>query len=191
VIPKLAWSQILAYAWMTPAVLTDLKKDPKETVLELAKGTSGKYTTVDNDTKKAAETIKKQAATPIGGSYRGYLPIPLASEVGAIAHLGIFELTDLLKQGIAGILQFHDPSDKNQASLWAEELYEVWHDSDYLELVIQDPAKNLKNRTKLKSLFPMPDRPKALKTLDIEQLHDFFGDQTDMPHLSGIFLFAS
>jgi hypothetical protein len=184
--PRSNWSRIVAFAWSTPQVLNDLKKDPKTTITELAKGGNGNYKSVDGDTAQAAKTIQSQTDNDPGESYRGYLPIPNRLEVGALADLDRSRLADLLSKGIAGILEFDEDAD-----LWADELIAAWKDRSHLIAVLQDPAINLIHKDKLKSILPLPDRPRGLEELEIDKLQKFLGDQDHMEHLGGIFLFGS
>ena len=186
--PRSDWSQILAYAWtqtdnsQNSKVLDDLRKDPKETIIKLAEGSS-EYPNVD-EAKSAAESIRKQAETSPGEGYSGYLPIPDALE--SLANLDPESLAVLLRNGITGILQFNE-----QADLWAEELLRAWQDQAILIGIRQDPLKNLLHKDELREIFPLPDRPRGLDKLTIEDLGSFFDDEDNARHLSGIFLIGS
>ncbi len=200
--PRLSWSQVLAFAWWSteqdiakPTFLDDLRQDPKIAINELAKGEEGKYKDIllkvsNENTRKsinsAANEIMQLAEQDPSDTYRGYLPIPKGSEVGALADLDRKKLTGLLEVGITGILKFNE-----QADLWADELVEAWKSQDRLIAVLQDPAKNLLHKDNLKPIFPLPDLPRGLKELQIEQLQEFLGDEDHMQHLGGVFLIGS
>lgn len=188
--PRSDWSQILAYAWTqteNSQVLTGLRTDPKGTIIEFAKE-SGKYPDVDDDTKEAAKSIQEQAEQSPGEGYSGYLPIPDAP--GKLAELSPQELEVLIRNGITGILQF-----KSKAEVWADVLHLVWNDSDLLNKVRQDPLTHLPRKDELLQdkygIFPLPDRPRGLDRLTIDDLGNFFDDEDNVPHLSGIFLIGS
>jgi hypothetical protein len=189
------WSRVLAFAWLNQEVLEDLRRNPKQTITNLAMG--GQYINlkgevkenldVDGDTAAAASTIERQAADP-GESYRGYLPVPNA--VGGLEGTTKENLAALLNNGITGILKFDD-----EAELWADELHAAWNDSDQLIKIRQDPSKNLRHAKELSNtrygIFPIPDRPRGLEQLKIEQLQSFLGDQDHMEHIGGVFLLGS
>ncbi len=137
------------------------------------------------------ECDRERAGALTIGRYKDGTPLAISdrsnqSEVGAIADLEAAQLADLLSKGIAGILEFEEDSE-----LWADELLAAWKDEQQLIAVLQDPANKLIHKDKLSSIFPMPDRPRGLETLEIEKLQSFFGDEDNMQHLGGIFLFAS
>lgn len=186
--PRSDWSQILAYAWTQAdnsqnSVLDDLRKDPKKTIIKLAEGSS-EYPNVDENTQSAAERIQEQAETSPGESYSGYLPIPDALE--SLANLEAENLEVLLTNGITGILQFNE-----QADLWAKELLRAWQNQEILSNIRQDPLNNLLHGDELLKIFPLPDRPRGLDKLTIEDLASFFDDEDNARHLSGIFLIGS
>lgn len=187
--PRSDWSQILAYVWtqtdnsQNSKVLDDLRKDPKGTIIKLAEGSS-EYPNIDKETNSAAKSIQEQAETSPGEGYSGYLPIPDALE--SLANLDPENLAVLLRNGITGILQFNE-----QANLWAEELLRAWQDQAILIGIRQDPLKNLLHKDELLKIFPLPDRPRGLDKLSIEDLGSFFDDEDNVRHLSGIFLIGS
>lgn len=189
------WSRILAFAWLNQEVLEDLRKNPKQTIINLAMG--GKYKNlkgevnanleVDSSTATAASVIKNQADNDPEESYRGYLPIPNA--LGGLEGITQANLEVLLNNGIAGILKFDDKAD-----LWADDLHAAWNDPEQLKNIRQDPLMHLRNKDELLKttygIFPVPDRPKVLEGKDIEKLSEFLGGEP-MSHLGGIFLFGS
>lgn len=182
-----SWSQIIAFAWLHPNVLKELRKDPKNTIMKLAGKASPPYEDVDDQTKSAAGDIMYNAENDVSEGYRGYLPIPDSFE--ALENLGVDKLEQFLEHGITGILKF----DQN-ANLWAEELDAAWTDRAKLIKIRQDPLKNLMHAEELSNsefgIFPLPDRPSRLEKLNIEDLKGFIGEnETD--HLGGIFLIGS
>jgi hypothetical protein len=200
--PRNDWGKILAYAWSQPsqaskpsAVLTDLRKDPKTTMKELAKGSSSKYQGVVKDTQDAAQHIIDQAKALAGESYIGYVPVPQAT--GGLEKLTEKKLEELISNGLTGLLQF-DTNPKE----WAKILLALWKDSDLssLKSFQQDPLKFLKAsfpaelKTLLESeygIFPLPNRPRGLSKLDIKDLDRFLTDEDNAKHLSGIFLIGT
>lgn len=182
------WSRVLAFAWSNEDVLKELRKDPKETIKKLAGKADSAYQGVDNDTKTSALNIILQTEKDPNGSYRGYLPIPDPLE--GLKNLTKKDLENLLQNGITGILRF----DK-KADLWAEELHTAWNEPNKLIDIRQDPVNNLIHARELSEdefgIFPVPDRPRGLKELRIEQLEEFLSDQDNMEHLGGIFLVGS
>lgn len=190
--PRSDWSQILAYAWTQTEqskVLEDLRKDPKGTIIELAKASS-KYPNVDDDTKSASKSIQEQAEQSPSEGYSGYLPIPDAP--GKLAELSPKDLEVLIRNGITGILQF-----ESQAKIWSEILHSAWNDPDrqLLNNIRKDPLTYLPRKDELLQdkygIFPLPDRPRGLDKLTIDDLEDFFDDEDNVSHLSGIFLIGS
>jgi hypothetical protein len=182
------WSRVVAFAWMYPEVLADLRKNPKQTITDLAMG--GQYKnliTIDSETQDAANIIKTQTDTDPEEPYRGYLPIPDA--VGGLEKATPANLAALLKSGITGILKFD-----NQAELWADELLAAWEDPKQLKNVRQDPLQHLHHRDQLLEttygVLPVPDRPKTLEDKDLGELTNFLKGDI-MTHLGGIFLFGS
>jgi hypothetical protein len=188
------WSRVLAFTWLNQEVLKDLRKNPKQTITNLATG--GKYKNlkgevtvidVDSTTEIAAGVIKKQSDDDPGEAYRGYLPIPDA--LGGLDKITPENLEELLKNGITGILKFDD-----RADLWAQELLAAWKDKEKLISIRKDPLKHLLHTDDLLKttygIFPVPDRPKALEGLEIGKLSEFLGGER-MSHLGGIFLFGS
>ena len=191
--PRRDWSQILAYAWtqtdnsQNSQVLDNLRKDPKGTIIKLAEGSS-KYPNVDEDTRNAAKSIQVQADRSPSEGYSGYLPIPDPLE--SLTNSDSKNLAVLLRNGITGILQFEE-----QADLWAEELLRAWKDPEILIGIRQDPLNNLLHKDELLKnkygVFPLPDRPRGLDKLTIEDLGSFFDDEDNARHISGIFLIGS
>lgn len=189
--PRRDWAQLLAYAWTEPSypeVLTDLRKDPKGTVIELAEGSGSRYPNVDNDTQQAARSIQEQAESSPGENYSGYLPIP--APLGGLEGLAPKALEVLIRNGITGILQFD-----RQAEIWADVLRLVWNDQTLLSNVRIDPLAHLPHKEALLrdkyGIFPLPDRPRGLSELQIEKLGSFLSDEDNVAHLTGIFLIAS
>ncbi|MBN3879184.1 MULTISPECIES: hypothetical protein [unclassified Nostoc] len=193
------WSYVLAFAWWSSksdiVFIHDLKRDPKSAINDLANGEEGKYGQIllnvpneetRNKIKSNAQSIIDRSKLQKGEIYRGYLPIPEASEVGALANLDREQLKNLLQLGITGILSFDV-----QANLWADELVEAWKNREQLIAIQRDPAQNLRNKDTLDFRFPLPDIPNGLKELKIEQLQEFLGDEAHMEHLGGIFLYGS
>ncbi len=164
--PKNSWSRVCAFAWKKPEVLNDLRKDPKGTIEEIAKGENGKYK-ADPTTAGYANIISRQAQTDATEPYRGYLPIPYA--VGGLEKLSPEELKGLLENGLTGVFRFDERSD-----LWAEALHQAWNNPELLIKIRKDPLGNLPQANELNNsqygIFPMPDLPEDLKTLTIEQL---------------------
>jgi hypothetical protein len=188
------WSRVLAFTWLHQEVLEDLRKNPKQTITNLATG--GKYKNlkgevtiidVDSTTATAASVIKKQSDDDPGEAYRGYLPIP--NPLGGLEGITQANLAALLKNGITGILKFDDKAD-----LWADELHAAWNDPEKLKNIRLDPLTHLLHTDDLLKttygIFPVPDRPDALKDLGIEELSKFLGGER-MSHLGGIFLLGS
>ncbi len=160
------WARICAFAWKNPEVLNELRKDPKTTIQEIAKGENGKYK-ADSTTARQADMIRSQTETDATEPYEGYLPIPYA--VGGLEKLSPEELKALLENGLTGVFRFDDRSD-----LWAEALHQAWNNPELLIKIRKDPLGNLPQADELKDsqygIFPMPDLPEDLKTLSIEQL---------------------
>lgn len=184
------WSQILACAWNpnNSEILNDLRKDPKGTIVELAKETGGKYQQVDDATKTAAKNIKVQAETSPGEGYSGYLPIP--QPTGGVEKLDLKDLEALIRNGLTGILQFD-----RHADIWAKEFYAAWRDRTLLDNIRQDPLQYLQYKDELLKdkygVFPLPDRPRGLDKLTIDDLGQFLNDEDNISHISGIFLIGS
>jgi hypothetical protein len=197
--PRNDWGKILAYAWSQPSqpavVLTDLRKDPKATIKELAKGSSSKYQGVVKDTQDAAQHVIDQSKSAPGDSYIGYVPIPRPT--GGLEKLTEEQLTRLISNGLTGLLKFD-----TQPKEWAKILLALWQDADLssLKSFQKDPLKFLKASfpAELKILlesdygiFPLPDRPRGLSKLDIKDLDRFLTDEDNAKHLSGIFLIGT
>ena len=204
--PRSDWSRVIAFAWWsttepnTSVFIEDLRENPKTAIEQLARGKDGKYKDLlsnveDGDTRgaivNAALNIQQQANDDPTGDYRGFLPFPSRSEAGVLADLDDDKLADLLRKGIAGILEFDDPDNPEQAGLWAQELKEAWKDEEHLKEILQDPANKLINKENLKNILPIPDRPRGLEELKIEKLQQFLADRDNMEHLGGVFLFGS
>ncbi len=192
VLARLAWSRVLAFVWLNEKVLDELRKDPKETITQLAKGQDGKYKNiVDTETANQAKTIQDQTENDPTEPYRGYLPIP-DPPLEEWKQLSSKDLAELLRGGITGILKFDD-----QPNLWADELLAAWNDPEKLIKIRQDPlgSGNLIHKEELlKSkykILPVPDRPRGIDQLNVGQLESFLGDEDNMSHLGGIFLFGS
>ncbi|WP_036487458.1 hypothetical protein [Myxosarcina sp. GI1] len=190
------WSRVLAFAWKNLNVLKNLREDPKTIITELAKGKEGMYPDVDDYTADAANKIKSRTEEDPGESYRGYLPIPDNPFEEMLDKLNQSDLKTLLSKGIDGILKFDQEVD-----LWAEELLAAWKDRDKLIAIRQDPLKNLIHADQLQKseygILPIPDPPAVITSkldteeLDIEDLQNLLGDEDNMSHLGGIFLFGS
>jgi hypothetical protein len=184
------WSQILADAWNpdNSKILNDLRKDPKGTIVELAKETGGKYPQVAGATRTAAKNIQVQAETSPGEGYSGYLPIP--QPTGGVEKLDLKDLEALIRNGLTGILQFD-----RQADIWAKEFYAAWRDRTLLDNIRRDPLQHLQYKDELLKdkygVFPLPDRPRGLDKLTIDDLGQFLNDETNVSHISGIFLIGS
>ena len=178
----LNWSRVFAFAWKHQEVLTDLRKDPKGTIEEIAKGENGKYK-ADAKTAVQAGTIQSQSQNPIP-NYSGYLPIP--DTFAGLEKLSAEELKEFLLRGLTGVLRFDD-----QAELWADALHQAWTDQNLLIEIRKDPLGKLPHANQLQNttygIFPLPDRPKGLDKLEIDELEDFLSDQDDALHLAGIF----
>ncbi|MFB2836528.1 hypothetical protein [Floridanema evergladense] len=184
---RLQWSLILALAWKELDILKDLRKNPKETIIQIAEGKDGKYgRVVDDRTEDAAKAIKKQAEADPEDDYTGYLPIP---QPRGLNKLNVEELEELLENGITGILKCN----KN-ADLWAKALHKAWQD-DLLIDIRRDPLNHLPFVDELLNteygIFPIPDPPESLRELSFENLEGLFSDEDNMSHLGGIFLFGS
>ena len=93
--PVKAWTRVCAFAWVQPEVLKDLRKDPKGTIEEIAKGKNGKHQ-ADSATAGQAKTIIQLSENPTE-RYSGYLPI--AYTFGGLEKLSPSELKELL-QGV-------------------------------------------------------------------------------------------
>lgn len=197
--PRNDWGKILAYAWSqapsTAAVLNDLRKDPKATIEDLAKGAGSKYQGVIKDTQDAAQHIIDQAKDFPGESYIGYVPVP--EPTGGLEKLTEEQLTELISNGLTGLLQFD-----TQPEEWAKILLALWKDQDLssLKSFQQDPLKFLQASfpTELNVLlaseygiFPLPNRPRGLDKLDVQELDRFLTDEDNAKHLSGIFLIGT
>ncbi|RCJ30327.1 hypothetical protein A6769_33855 [Nostoc punctiforme NIES-2108] len=187
---RASWSRVIAFAWLHPNVLKDLRKDPKNTIMKLAGEASPPYTgvdEVDHYTKDSAVNIMNETDNDPLEPYRGYLPIP--DPVRGLEKLDDSELEGLLEKGITGILKF----DEN-AKLWKDELKAAWTNSAKLKAIRQDPLDNLIHKDELLKgdygIFPLPDRPLSLQRLDINELETFIGEGK-MDHLGGIFLIGS
>jgi hypothetical protein len=197
--PRNDWGKILAYAWSqatnSTAVLTDLRKDPKTTITELAKGSGSKYQGVVKDTQDAAQHIIDQAEDFPGESYIGYVPVP--QPTGGLEKLTEKDLEELISNGVTGLLHF-DTHPKE----WAKILLALWQDSDLssLKSFQQDPLKFLKASFPAElnillqsdyGIFPLPNRPRGLDNLEIKDLDRFLTDEDNAKHLSGIFLIGT
>ncbi|MEM8807048.1 MAG: hypothetical protein AAGF01_13570 [Cyanobacteria bacterium P01_G01_bin.38] len=201
------WAQIFAFAWLesNQDFSKELRRDPKETIIELAKGTSGKYKplldSLESDTADlvvdAANEIKKKTDDTPLAAYSGYLPIPNSPfREELLKELNEGDLEKLLDRGIEGILQFQEKKE-----LWAEILLRVWRNSDELKKIRQEPLEGLSSllgeqqarelQDSEYGIIPLPNRPRGLGTLTIEDLADFLGDQDNADHLGGIFLVAT
>ena len=191
------WSRVIAFAWTYNEVLNDLRKDPKETIIELAKGKdSTKYQNVDDDnTAFAAGRIQIDAEDNPEEAYSGYLPLP--NPLVGLECLDQSQLAALLRAGIDGILKF-----EAKADLWAEVLFKAWKDPKGLLVGIRkDPLQYLRKAITVKNtqalqqseygILPIPNRPKSLEKFKIEDLREFLIDQDIMENLGGIFLFGS
>lgn len=196
--PRNDWGKILAYAWSQPPaspVLKDLRKDPKATVEELAKGASGRYQPVVPDAQAAAQHIMEQVANFPGESYIGYVPVP--EPTGGLETLAEEQLAELISNGLTGLLHFDE-----QPKEWAKILGALWKDRslDSLKKFQQNPLEFLQTAfpTELATLlasdygiFPLPNRPRGLANVGIEDLDRFLTDEDNAKHLSGIFLIGS
>lgn len=181
----LAWSRVCAFAWKhKEEVLNDLRKDPKGTIEEIAKGQNGKYK-ADSDTAVQANTIIELSKTQTE-KYSGYLPIP--NPFGGLDKLDQQQMEELLLGGLTGAFKF----DK-EAKLWADALLQAWKDEELLQKIRRDPLGHLPHANELKDseygIFPVPDLPSVvaqnLEKLNIEQLYDFLVDD-NVRHIGGI-----
>ena len=73
----------------------------------------------------------------------------------------------------------------------AKSIQEQAETSPELNGIRQDPLNNLLHQDELLKIFPLPDRPRGLDRLTIEDLESFFDDEDNARHLSGIFLIGS
>ena len=179
--PVKAWARVCAFAWVQPEVLKDLRKDPKGTIEEIAKGKNGKYQ-ADLATAGQAKTIIQLSENPTE-RYSGYLPI--AYPFGGLEKSSPEELKELLQGGITGAFRFDE-----SAELWADALHQAWTNEELLKEIRKEPGK-LPHANELKDkkygIFPMPARPRGLDDLKIEQLENFLSDEDNIPNLGGIF----
>jgi hypothetical protein len=200
--PRNDWGKILAYAWSQPSqgvqppqVLDDLRKDPKATVQEIAKGANSRYQTVVQDAQEAAQHIIDQVADFPGESYIGYVPVP--EPTGGLETLTEEQLEELISNGLTGLLQFDA-----QPKEWAKILGALWKDGSLASLknFQQNPLEFLRAsfpaelETLLQSeygIFPLPNRPRGLEAMEIENLDRFLTDEDNAKHLSGIFLIGT
>ncbi|MBE9224889.1 hypothetical protein IQ264_05340 [Phormidium sp. LEGE 05292] len=185
-----AWSRVCAFAWKhqekekKEGVLTDLRKDPKGTIEEIAKGQNGKYK-ADSETEAQASTIIKLSKNQTE-RYSGYLPIP--NPFGGLAELDPQKVEELLLGGLTGAFKFDE-----EAKLWADALHQAWNNKELLENIRRDPLGNLPHADELKNseygIFPLPALPSVvyqnLENLDIEQLYEFLVDD-NVRHIGGI-----
>lgn len=179
--PQKAWARVCAFAWVKTEVLQDLRKDPKGTIEEIAKGEDGKYK-ADSATAEQANTII-QLSEEATERYSGYLPIPFT--FGGLEKRSSEELKELLLGGITGAFRFDE-----EADLWADVLHQAWNDDNLLKEIRKDPLGKLPRANELKDkeygIFPMPEKPRGLEKLEIEELENFLSDEDNVPHLGGI-----
>lgn len=190
--PRADWAEIFAFAWQNgDPVLTDLRKDPKKAIEDLARGEYG----ATSDTREAAEGIIRQTEDQPLETYSGYIPIP-RPPLNDLSRLSEEDLAGLLNLGLDGVLKFN-----LQAELWAKVLLEAWRDEDILKAIRQDPLTGLRrilDEDQISQLLdsdygilPLPNLPNGLDKLEMEDLVAFLGDELNAEHLGGIFLVAT
>ena len=180
------WARICAFAWHSESkqenVLQKLRKNPKETIIQIA---SGEYD-ADALTASFAQAIADMAEEGMA-PYSGYLPIPEAP-IEQLKGFDVDEIAIMLSAGITGIMKFDQ-----QPKLWAKVFLAAWNDNDLLIKIRQDPVTYLPtvpglNFQKLENskygILPIPDLPSHLLNLNIEQLQGA-GEQWE--HQMGIF----
>ena len=178
------WCPIIALAWMDSLVLTNLRKDPKLTIEQLA--TSG-----NSNVAAAAQRIATSTRDIPLENYSGYLPLPKCPD--GLTTLDQEALKNLIGTGgISGVLQ----CDRNP-EVWADVLKFAWSEEENLRNIRQDPLKYLPEKDKNKLLqtdygiLPVPKRPKGLDSLSMEQLTDFLGDRDATEFITGIWLMCT
>ncbi len=190
--PRQEWAKVIAFAWTHSETLTELRKDPKRTIEELATGKNGRYhNVVDDDTETAAKSIILRINDNPQEDYVGYLPLPKPPE--GLADLDTQVLKNLIAAGgLAGILQCDRSPEE-----WAEVMKFAWSSNDNFVNIRKDPLKFLPEKTKDKLLqtdygiLPLPALPRGLNDLKVGQLISFLTDKDNVSNLGGVFLLGS
>lgn len=188
-----AWSRNCGFIWTQTRsgsnVLQKLRQDPKNTIMEIARGTEGEYN-ADPETANSAQIIIDFSSEDSEATYSGYLPIPEA--VGELNGVSEENLRILFRNGITGVLRFDD-----KAELWAKVFHAAWQDPELLNGIRKDPLANLPkveglNLEELQNskygILPVPDMPSAMSDDTIEKIASI---GFEMDNLGGIIPLAS